>query len=285
MLGNINNRRPDRQLERNLVFLAYAIMFMSLSLFAFFIYPQYALYILICVAVWNILCILVTIRILKVSEHAIGFGAMAAEILNNKTTYYRVDNSKGEAIIANKLARAYFADLSVLEFLEKNIIDSAANKLDLQKLTAAVHKLQEVTVTLSINPHKDSVFVVEEWLRVSVKPIYLDKTDIFEGEFSLKKIHKESYILWSVENITSDKNMNQIFANEMSSLHNFLDFLPVGLYTCNQEGKIEYINNLLADWWHTDKNAAIGKRVDDFVAYKPELLHAANGTYHDNLMF
>lgn len=285
MLGNINNRRPDRQLERNLVFLAYAIMFMSLSLFAFFIYPQYALYILICVAVWNILCILVTIRILKVSEHAIGFGAMAAEILNNKTTYYRVDNSKGEAIIANKLARAYFADSSVLEFLEKNIIDSAANKLDLQKLTAAVHKLQEVTVTLSINPHKDSVFVVEEWLRVSVKPIYLDKTDIFEGEFSLKKIHKESYILWSVENITSDKNMNQIFANEMSSLHNFLDFLPVGLYTCNQEGKIEYINNLLADWWHTDKNAAIGKRVDDFVAYKPELLHAANGTYHDNLMF
>ena len=38
MLKDINNRRPDRQLERNLIFLAYAIMFMSLSLFAFFLY-------------------------------------------------------------------------------------------------------------------------------------------------------------------------------------------------------------------------------------------------------
>ena len=159
MLGNINNRRPDRQLERNLVFLAYAIMFMSLSLFAFFLYPQYAVYILICVAIWNVLCILVTIRILKVSEHAIGFGMMAAEILNDKTKYYRVDNSKGEAIIANKLALNYFKNQSILEFLEHNIIDNAANKLDLQKLTAAVNKLQETTVTLSINPHKDSVFV------------------------------------------------------------------------------------------------------------------------------
>ncbi len=284
MLKDINNRRPDRQLERSLIFLAYAIMLMSLSLFAFFIYPEYSVYILICVVIWNVLCILGTIRILQVSEHAIGFGAMAAEILNDKTKYCRVDNAKGEAIIANKLAREYFKDEPVLSFLEKNIIDSAANKLDLQKLISAVGKLQSATVTLSINPHQNSVFVVEEWLKVSVKPIYLDKTDIFEGEFSLKKIRKESYVYWMIENITSDKNMEQVFAGEMSSLHDFLDFLPVGLYTCDSEGKIEYINNSLADYLHTDKNAAIGKTIDDFVAYKPELLHAPTGSFNDMIV-
>ena len=84
MLKDINRQRPDRQLERNLVFLAYAIMFMSLSLFALFLYPQYTFYIIISIVVWNILCILVTIRILKVSENAIGFGTLAAEILNDK---------------------------------------------------------------------------------------------------------------------------------------------------------------------------------------------------------
>ena len=78
MLKDINRRRPDRQLERNLVFLAYAIMLMSLSLFALFLYPQYTFYIIISIVVWNILCILITIRILKVSENAIGFGALAA---------------------------------------------------------------------------------------------------------------------------------------------------------------------------------------------------------------
>ena len=94
MLKNINNRRPDRQLERNLIFLAYAIMFMSLSLFALFIYPQYSLYIVISAVVWNIMCIFGTIRILKVSESAIGFGTLAAEILEDKSKYYRVDNAK-----------------------------------------------------------------------------------------------------------------------------------------------------------------------------------------------
>ena len=131
MLKDINRQRPDRQLERNLVFLAYAIMFMSLSLFALFLYPQYTFYIIISIVVWNILCILVTIRILKVSENAIGFGTLAAEILNDKKKYHRIDNAAGVPILANRAALEYFKGESVLDFLEHNIIDSSANKLDL----------------------------------------------------------------------------------------------------------------------------------------------------------
>lgn len=284
MLRDMNNRRPDRQLERNLIFLAYAIMFLSLSLLSFFVYPQYSFYILIAVILWNIVCILITIRILKVSEHAIGFGALASEILKDKTTCYRVDNAKGEAILANKPAVDFFKGSSVLAFLENNIIDSSANKLDLQKLTSAVNKLQETTVVLSINPEKNSVFVAAEWLRITIKPIYLNKTDIFEDEYSLKKIHKESYIFWTIENITSYKNMEEIFETEKSSLHDFLDFLAVGLYTCDREGKIEYINNTLADYLGTDKNGAIGQKIDYFVAYKAENLHNADGNYNGNVM-
>ena len=285
MLKDINRQRPDRQLERNLVFLAYAIMFMSLSLFALFLYPQYTFYIIISIVVWNILCILVTIRILKVSENAIGFGTLAAEILNDKKKYHRIDNAAGVTILANRAAAEYFKGKSVLEFLEHNIIDSSANKLDLQKLISAVNKLQETTVHLSINPNKNSVFVAEEWLRVSVKPIYLKKADIFEDEFSLKKIRKETYIFWTVENITSYKNMEQVYQNEMSSLHNFLDFLPVGLYTCNSAGKIEYINNTLAAYLNTDKNEAANKSLDDFIAYKPEQLHDSSGVFNGNIIF
>ncbi len=285
MLKDINRRRPDRQLERNLVFLAYAIMLMSLSLFALFLYPQYTFYIIISIVVWNILCILITIRILKVSENAIGFGALAAEILNDKNKYNRIDNAMGVPILANKAALDYFKNDSVLDFLEHNIIDSAANKLDLQKLSSAVNKLQEATVRLSICPSKNSVFVAEEWLKVSVKPIYLNKADIFEDEFSLKKIRKETYIFWMVENITAYKNMEQVYQDEMSSLHNFLDFLPVGLYNCDGEGKIEYINDTFAGYLQIDKNDAVGKSVDSFVAYKPEQLHNNTGIFNGNIIF
>ena len=285
MLKDINRRRPDRQLERNLVFLAYAIMLMSLSLFALFLYPQYTFYIIVSIVVWNILCILITIRILKVSENAIGFGALAAEILNDKNKYHRIDNAMGAPILANKAALDYFKNDSVLNFLEHNIIDSAANKLDLQKLLSAVNKLQEATVRVSICPSKNSVFVAEEWLKVSVKPIYLNKADIFEDEFSLKKIRKETYIFWTVENITAYKNMEQVYQDEMSSLHNFLDFLPVGLYNCDGEGKIEYINDTLAGYLQIDKNDAVGKSVDSFVAYKPEQLHNHTGIFNGNIIF
>lgn len=285
MLKDINRRRPDRQLERNLVFLAYAIMLMSLSLFALFLYPQYTFYIIVSIVVWNILCILITIRILKVSENAIGFGALAAEILNDKNKYHRIDNAMGAPILANKAALDYFKNDSVLDFLEHNIIDSAANKLDLQKLSSAVNKLQEATVRVSICPSKNSVFVAEEWLKVSVKPIYLNKADIFEDEFSLKKIRKETYIFWTVENITAYKNMEQVYQDEMSSLHNFLDFLPVGLYNCDGEGKIEYINDTLAGYLQIDKNDAVGKSVDSFVAYKPEQLHNHTGIFNGNIIF
>lgn len=285
MLRDINNRRPDRQLERNLVFLAYAIMFMSLSLFALFSYPEYSIYIVVSTIVWNIMCILITIRILKVSESAIGFGALSAEILEDKTKYCRVDNIKGEAILLNRQAKEYFQNTPILTFLEQNITDTVANKLDLQKLSSAVNKMQETTVTLSINPKKNSVFVAEEWLSVTVKPISLNKTEIFEDKYSLKKINQDIYIFWSIENITAYKNMDYIFKSEMTSLHNFLDYLPIGLYTCTNEGKIEYINNTLADELKTDKNTAIGKCIDEFIAYKPELLHSATGEYRGNILF
>ena len=285
MLKDINKRRPDRQLERSLVFLAYSIMFMSLSLLALFLWPQYFIYIIVSIVVWNMLCILVTIRILKVSENAIGFGALAAEILNDKTKYHRVDNAIGEAILMNKPAFDYFQNMPILSFLERNIVDSSANKLDLQKLVSAVNNLQSTSVTLSVNQKKDSVFVAEEWLRVTVKPIYLSKADIFEDKFSLKKIRKETYIFWTIENITAYKNMDKVFKDELSSLHYFLDYLPVGLYTCNSERKIEYINNTLAEKLNTDKNDAVEKTLDDFIAYKPEILHTETGEYEGGVLF
>lgn len=285
MLGDINDRRPDHQLERNLVFLAYAIMFMSLSVFALFLYPQYSLYVVISMVVWNIMCILITIRILKVSENAIGFGALASEVLNERNKYCRIDNSKGDAILINKAAIDYFHNTPIMTFLENNMLDTQANKMDLQKLYSAVSKLQTTSGIISVKPQQNSVYVAQEWLKVNVKPIYLKKTDIFEHEYSLNKIRKEVYVFWSVENITAYKNMDEVFQKEMSSLHRFLDYLPVGLYSSDENGKIEYVNNVLAENLATDKNDAIGKTIDDFVAHKAELLHSADGEYNGNILF
>ena len=284
MLKDINKRRPDRKLERSLVFLAYTVMFMSLTMFSLFFYPQYSIYLIIGTVVFNLLCSLITLRILKLSEDAIAFGTLASEIINDKTKLMRVDNSENKAVLCNRLALDYFSDKSVMDFLENNIIDTAANKLDLQKLKSAINKLQPATVELSVNPAKDSVFVAEEWLRISIKPIYLDKTDIFEGKYSLKKIRKESYIFWVIENITAYKNMEQVFKEERTSLHNFIDYMPIGVYSCDNFGRIEYINNTLADYIGVEKNSVNGMLFDDFIAHNSEQMHTQNGNFTGNVM-
>ncbi len=265
MLKDIRKRRPDRKLERNLLLLAYTVMLMSLSFFSLFVYPQYLIYIIITAVVLNIFAILITIRIMKVSETAIGFGALAGEIISDESKYQRVDNMNGEIVIANKSAINYFGEQNIGNYFSQNIIKTDANKLDLQKLYSSIKNLQPAIVELSVNPRENSVFVTEEWFRVSVKPIYLNKTDIFEGKYSLKRIQKETYLYWVIENITAYKNMEQVFKTERSEREDFVDSLPVGLYVTDLGGTIEYMNSTLSECLKLKKNEALGRKISDFI--------------------
>lgn len=272
MLKDIRKRRPDRKLERNLLGLSYAVMFMSLSFFSLFVYPQYLLYSIIAAVVLNIVVILITIRILKVSETAIGFGALAGEIIADESKYQRVDNINGEIVVANKSAINFFGEENIGNYFSKNIIDNDANKLDLQKLYSAVKNIQPAIVELSVNPSKNSVFVSEEWFKVSVKPVFLNKADIFEGKYSLKQIQKETYFYWVVENITAYKNMEQIFKTERAELENFVDYMPIGLYITDLHGTIEHVNETLAEFLNLSKDEANGLKLRDFINNYPEEL-------------
>ncbi len=272
MLKDIRKRRPDRKLERNLLGLSYAVMFMSLSFFSLFVYPQYLLYSIVLAVILNIVVILITIRILKVSETAIGFGALAGEIIADESKYQRVDNINGEIVVANKSAINFFGEENIGNYFSKNIIDNDANKLDLQKLFSAVKNIQPAIVELSVNPSKNSVFVSEEWFKVSVKPVFLNKADIFEGKYSLKQIQKETYFYWVVENITAYKNMEQIFKTERAELENFVDYMPVGLYITDLHGTIEHVNETLAEFLKLSKDEANGLKLRDFINNYPEEL-------------
>lgn len=276
MLKDIRKRRPDRKLERNLILLAYAVMLMSLSFFSLFIYPQYIIYSVVAAVLLNIAVILLTIRIMKVSETAIGFGALAGEIIADDNKYQRIDNMKGEIVVANKIALNFFGEQNIGNYFSAHIIETDANKLDLQKLYSSVKNLQPAIVELSVNPSKNSVFVTEEWFRVSVKPIYLNKADIFEGKYSLKQIQKEIYLYWVVENITAYKNMEQVFKTERAELEEFVNHMPVGLYVTDLSGSIEYINETLADCLRLKKNEANGRKITDFIANAPDEFYLPN---------
>ncbi len=245
MLCSLKTHRPDRLLQKRLVLLAYSLIGLTVLLISFLLYPQYFLYLLISMVLMTVFCLILTIKTISAGEEAISYGGFANEILKNDFKGRRIDNALQEPVIQNDYAKEFFKNEPILPFLEKLLSDNRTNKAAFYRLKTACSNLvpEKVTLALSLSPDNEKVFKQEEWFEISVRPVFLKKTGIFQGPFSIKRIKKSTYLFWNIKDITAAKNMEQIFQDERKSLHDFLDYLPVGVYTCDKEYNIEYCNH------------------------------------------
>ncbi len=260
------HKRPDKQLKKYLIMLAYALVALSLSIIALFVYPEYFMALVLSIIALIILSLLITIKTLNSAEKAMSYGGLANEIIRNDFEIERVENSSGEAILQNSPAEDLFHQYPVLSFLEHYISKQENNETALQQIKNACNNLASTTVTLALHLTEDNkIFNNDEWFEISVKPIYLKKTDIFNGPFSIKKIKKDAFLYWHIKNITAQKNMDSIFQHESKSLHDFLDYLPISLYICDENSKIEYANHALSRFLNCKREELNGKNLTDFM--------------------
>ena len=267
------NKRPDKLLQKMLIRLAFALIALTTSLIMFLLYPEYFLYLVALTVGLTSLCLLLTIQTLDAGEEAMCYGGFANEIIRNDFKIKRIDNALGEAVLQNDPSKEFFKEMSVLSFLEQHLSNNTANKSAFYRLQAACNNLssEKTTLSLVLNQDDNKVFDIVEWFAISVRPIFLKKTDIFEGAFSIKAIKKETYLFWTIENITAAKNMEQVFQNEQKSLHNFLDNLPVGLYTTDKDGFIEYTNDCFASFLKYKIEDLTGRHFRDLLAPNSEM--------------
>lgn len=267
------NNRPDKLLQSTLIKLAFALVILTSVIILFFLYPEYYLYLVALTAALVSYCLLLTINTLEAGEEAITYGGFANEILRHDFRAQCIENSLGENILLNDPARDLLKDRSVLHFLEQYLAEGQNNKPAFYRLQTAAQNLtpEKVTLSLSLHHTEDRIFNEMEWFEVSVRPIYLKRSDIFEGAFSIKKIKKETYLFWCLDNITAEKNMEHIFQIERKSLHDFLDDLPVGLYTLGKDDTLEYVNRCFADFLGLPVEEAAGRHLRDFLATNCEL--------------
>ena len=101
---------------------------------------------------------------------------------------------------------------------------------------------------------------------VSVTPLFLRKIDIFEDKLKINKVKNDAYVLWVLEDITAERNIEQIFFEERKYLHDFLDFLPAGLYTCDKDYNIEYTNEAFAKMLNSTPDRLKNNNLKDFIA-------------------
>ncbi len=289
MLCSLKTPRPDRLLHHRLIALAYSLIALTTALVLFLLYPEYRLLLVFSFILITVFCLTMAIKTLNAAEEAISYGGFANELMKNDFEILRIDNAKLEPVIENDLAHDFFKDGSIIHFLEKHLSDNTANKMSFSRLKTALLNLSSDTVTLNLNIHHDddSVFTPESYFEVSIRPIYLKKTDIFSGRFSVKAIKKSCYILWRLQDISARHNMEQIFQDERKSLHDFLDYLPVGLFTCRSDYYIEYCNHTFANLLGYKREDLISHNIKDIAATQntlpPLQSHWCGNLYFKNM--
>lgn len=261
------SNRPDKLLKTSLILLAYSLVALTITIIFLFLYPQYFIALVFTTLVFTTSCLTLTIKTLNAAEQAMSYGGFANEIIKNDFKIKRIENSKGESVIQNCPAEELFKTIPVLDFIEKHLSDDTTNKTAFYRLKNACNNLckEKVTLSLSLHQENNKIFNDEEWFDISVRPIFLKKSDIFNGPFSIKAIKKDTFLYWSIENITAIKNMEQVFQEERKSLHDFLDYLPIGLYICDNTSKIEYANHALAKFFGISREELNGRNLDDFI--------------------
>lgn len=274
MLSKSNIKRPDRQLEKALSALVYAIVSLAVSLLMLFIYPQYSIYIILLILLITITCICLSIKIMKASEEAITYGGFANEILSSREVINRIDNAGGEPIIENNPAKQFFGADTIMKKLQNNLVDERQNILNFQRLQLALKSLKTENVILSLRLENK-----EKWYSITVKPVYLKKTDIFEEEFSIKKIEKETYFFWSLKDITAAQNMEKTFEEERKKLHTFINQMPIGIYIADSEHNIEYVNETFAAQLLSAKENLIGKSLKDLLVHDTGILNSRKPSF------
>jgi two-component system cell cycle sensor histidine kinase/response regulator CckA len=233
----------------------------------FFLWPEHRFYSTLFTSLITVCCLVRAIKTLSAGEAAISYGGFANEIIRNDFKIRRIENPHKECIIQNDPAKELLKGSNVLSFLECHIAEGADNQAALYRLQTAVKNLstEKVMLSLALKQNDNLIFNDLEYFEVSVRPMYLKKPKIFNGAFSVKRILRETYFYWTLHNITAKQNMDAVFKEECSSLHDFLDYMPVGLYTIDTNFHIGYVNHNLADFLGREPHRLLGASLQDFL--------------------
>lgn len=106
-----------------------------------------------------------------------------------------------------------------------------------------------------------------DWFHVSVRPL--------DG--------LPDFFIWSLEDITARKAINDVLGRERQDLSDFLDFMPVGIYSVDVDGSFHYVNQRFAQWLGLGIDALLEKSLNEVIAggQQPE----ADGEWQGEVRF
>ena len=176
--------------------------------------------------------------------------------LDSSLDGYLVTGADGEFLYTNPyfhklLSFAASADAARKVVSIDSIID-ALNEIDAEqvaRLKSGVLNGASGHTEFSLRRNASNV----EWRRISVAPIQ-HKGDAVVGA------------LWHVEDVTSAREMDGIRRVEEERITDLLDLLPVGFFSADKEGTLQYVNQALARWVGLPPDRMRGMAFAEFIA-------------------
>ncbi len=143
----------------------------------------------------------------------------------------------------------------------------AAREYDGDELVERLRLAAEARLTDQIEVPLRGDMPEPDWFQVAIRPLE-----------SLP-----DFLLWSLEDITARKAINDILSQERQDLADFLDFMPTGIYSVDVDGTFHYANQRFAQWLGRSPDDLIGSPLDEVLAgtVRPD----PDGEWHGHVRF
>jgi len=92
---------------------------------------------------------------------------------------------------------------------------------------------------------------VREWLAVSTHPL------------------AGGGVMWSAEDVTPRRAIEETLRREHEMLADYIDFLPVGFYSADTEGRFRFVNHRLAEWVGLPADQLVGMDLSEVLGVVP----------------
>ncbi len=91
-----------------------------------------------------------------------------------------------------------------------------------------------------------------EWLALAVHPL------------------ADGGVVWSVEDVSARRAIEETLRREHETLADFIDFLPVGFYSADTEGRFRFVNQRLAEWIGRPAEELVGLELREVLGVEPD---------------
>ncbi len=194
------------------------------------------------------LAVLAIVGLIAAFFYAVGFLQFSGQAARNDITKLVADTNAEGLLVTDGDQRILYAneaymglsaaqDLTHLRPVERLFSGPAEISEAVYRLAQAAREHKRAVEEIRLQPALNGDSAVG-WYRVRVRP--------------LDRAGRKGAVLWSVADVTRERERHENVFQELQHAIDFLDHAPAGFFSAEPDGRLSYLNATLADWLDYD---------------------------------